>query len=249
MRPQRQQPLQQQRQMPQLQQPMWHLTRLHFSNKIFWKKFLGATLVELMMMLLVVSMALTTMFYTLTQTMSFARDTEARVKAVSLAREWVEAMINIRNTNWLRFSSDRKNCWNVLSYNASCIGGTAVPKIEQKSYHLTEKNGLWNLAPKETWTDTYFSNFSTNPYNINIDANGWYEWEEVNPPTNLCANISNALHKNCRTIFSRVVSVTEATDMKISGKVFVYWYNNGPRQVSLPFTLTNWKSHYDHKNP
>lgn len=42
---------------------------------------------ELMMMLLVVSMALTTMFYTLTQTMSFARDTEARVKAVSLARE------------------------------------------------------------------------------------------------------------------------------------------------------------------
>ncbi len=77
----------------------------------------------MMMMLLILSLALTTLFYTLTQTISFARDSEARIKAVALAREGIEAVYNIRNTNWLRFSSDRKNCWDVLDYNPACVGG------------------------------------------------------------------------------------------------------------------------------
>lgn len=74
------------------------------------------------MLITILSLSLTTLFYTLTQTMSFSRDSEARIKAISLAREGIEAMYNIRNTNWLRFSSDRKNCWDVLGYNSDCVG-------------------------------------------------------------------------------------------------------------------------------
>lgn len=84
-------------------------------------RYKGATLLELMAMLLVITLALSTFFYTLTQSMSFARDAEARIKAINLAREGIEAMINIRNTNWLRYSSDRKFCWKTLNYNRNCI--------------------------------------------------------------------------------------------------------------------------------
>lgn len=149
----------QQRQ-PQNQQPPQR-TNLH---SLLNKKS-GATLMELMMMLLVVSLALTTMFYTLTQTITFARDTEARVKAVGLAREGIEALINIRNTNWLRFSSDRKNCWDSLNYNPSCIGNVDFSdKIVNGNYKLFFENNLWKL---EQITDN-------KPTPIYINNDGWY---------------------------------------------------------------------------
>lgn len=107
---------------PQQQHPQNLLSSLRHSKK-------GATLLELMMMLAVVSLALLTMFTTLTQSITFAYETEARVKATALAREGIEAMINIRNTNWLRFSSNRANCWDVLDYNKNCITIDSTPKI------------------------------------------------------------------------------------------------------------------------
>lgn len=111
------------------------MTTRHFSLIKIGKK--GATLLELMMMLLVVSLALSTMYYTLSQSIVFARDTEARVKAIALAREGIEGMINIRNTNWLRFSSDRANCWDTFQYNAACIGGApGVSKIANGNYNI-----------------------------------------------------------------------------------------------------------------
>lgn len=43
------------------------------------------------------------------QNMRVARD---RVIATQLAREGLEAMRNIRDTNWLKFSNNRRACWN-----------------------------------------------------------------------------------------------------------------------------------------
>lgn len=109
-------------QKPHQQNPQNLLSSLRNNKK-------GATLLELMMMLMVVSLALLTMFTTLTQSITFARETEARVKATALAREGIEAMINIRNTNWLRFSSNRADCWDVLNYNKNCITNNSTQKI------------------------------------------------------------------------------------------------------------------------
>ena len=84
----------------------------------------GSTLFEVMMMLVILSMVLLTFFEVLSHGIRFARDTEMRIQAVNLAREGIEGVTNIRNTNWLRYSSDRKNCWNTKNYNSSCIGAT-----------------------------------------------------------------------------------------------------------------------------
>jgi len=55
-----------------------------------------------------------------------ANSTESRIEAIQIARDGLEAFTNIRDTNWLRFAADRANCWNVLNYNASCIGSATT---------------------------------------------------------------------------------------------------------------------------
>lgn len=75
-----------------------------------------------MIMLAIVSLTLSAVFYSLSQSIHFARDTEARIRAINIAREGIEGMINIRNTNYLRFSSDWIQCWMVMNYDTGCIG-------------------------------------------------------------------------------------------------------------------------------
>lgn len=74
-----------------------------------------------MIMLAIVSLTLSAVFYSLSQSIHFARDTEARIRAINIAREGIEGMINIRNTNWLRFSSNYTNCWNTPNYDLYCV--------------------------------------------------------------------------------------------------------------------------------
>lgn len=106
----------------------------------------GVTLIEMMMTLVILSMSLTALFYTLTQTMNFARDSEMRIQAVALAREGIEAVYNIRNTNWLRFSSNRAQCWNVLNYDANCVSTTTgFSVLAGGRYYLYNEHGLWKL--------------------------------------------------------------------------------------------------------
>lgn len=54
--------------------------------------------------------------------MKLASTTESRIQAINLAREGIEAVENIRNTNWIKFTSDYENCFDVKNYNASCVG-------------------------------------------------------------------------------------------------------------------------------
>jgi len=107
----------------------------------------GATMLELTIMMAIMSLWITSVLSVMMSTWDFAKDTEDSIQATNLAREWIEWIINWRNTNWLRFSSDKKNCWIVRDYNSSCIGGgNPTTTISSGSYFLYEKNGAWFLS-------------------------------------------------------------------------------------------------------
>jgi len=77
----------------------------------------------------------------------FAKDTENNIKAINIAREGIEGITNLRDTNWLRFSSDRINCWRVIDYNGDCINNSNETNLIQSgSYILYSKNGAWYLS-------------------------------------------------------------------------------------------------------
>lgn len=76
--------------------------------------------------------------------------------------------MNIRNTNWLRFPGDRTHCWRTQNYNAECFGNENVAQIDEGSYVLERRNGLWSLSGADAWSD-WNASFWT--YNLSVDSN------------------------------------------------------------------------------
>lgn len=84
--------------------------------------------------------------------MKLASSTESRIQAINIAREGIEAVENIRNTNWIKFSSDLENCFDVADYDSSCIGSALAPKLTTNAAKVvTNQNGTWRLA-SYTWS-------------------------------------------------------------------------------------------------
>jgi type II secretory pathway pseudopilin PulG len=48
--------------------------------------------------------------------------TKEHVVATNLAREGIEAVRSIRDTNWLRFAGERRKCWNTNPSLGECVG-------------------------------------------------------------------------------------------------------------------------------
>jgi len=208
----------------------------------------GATLIEVMAMLVVLALALTTMFVTLMQGINFSRDVEARITAINLAREGIEGVINIRNTNWLRFSSDRTHCWNTYNYNAECIGSSNFEDtIASGSYILyADTTGLWKLSEEVAWNNDNWSQ-SFKDYNMGVTGIGTGAWYTGNPHAlgvghRLC-NSNNRY--DCRSMFAREIVISDVTGTGFTATATVHWYNTSQKKVSLQAEITNWKSLYD----
>ena len=60
------------------------------------------------------------MYKIYTESVRLSDLTAQRLQAIQIAREGIEAVENIRNTNWILYSADYKNCWNTLNYNEAC---------------------------------------------------------------------------------------------------------------------------------
>lgn len=75
-----------------------------------------------MIVLVIVTIGITGTFQVLQGGIKLASTTESRIQAINLAREGIEAVENIRNTNWTKFTSDYQNCFDVANYDASCVG-------------------------------------------------------------------------------------------------------------------------------
>ncbi|MBN2096154.1 hypothetical protein JW752_02010 [Candidatus Peregrinibacteria bacterium] len=72
-----------------------------------------------------------------------------RVVAVNIAREGIEAVRNIRDTNWLRFATNRRQCWNFapkFDPNAPCTG--AVDELILPGEYIIYKQDTerWRLG-------------------------------------------------------------------------------------------------------
>lgn len=73
-----------------------------------------------------------------------------RVIAVNIAREGIEAVRNIRDTNWLKFSGRRRICWNHFPGDLitdTCEGNTPIAADEYVVYK--NQDHRWRLAVAE----------------------------------------------------------------------------------------------------
>lgn len=77
-----------------------------------------------MIVLVIVTIGITGTFQVLHGGIKLASTTESRIQAINLAREGIEAVEHIRNTNWTKFTSDYQNCFDVANYDAGCVGNS-----------------------------------------------------------------------------------------------------------------------------
>ncbi|MBP9779178.1 type II secretion system protein [Candidatus Gracilibacteria bacterium] len=209
-----------------------------FQEKTSNKK--GATMIELMAMMAIVALGVGGMLGVIGSGVDFAKNTEDTIKAINLAREGIEGVISWRNTNWLRFSSDKTNCWRVLDYNSTCIGGTLTVVASTGSYILYAANGAWYLTGITTPAYTADWNSYRNGYKTWIDSTGFYT-QTGTAPTTMCSSLGQT---GCLTPFNREIIVGEINTGTLSITSIVRWQGKRNREVTLTTNITNWKAKF-----
>ncbi|MDD3120316.1 MAG: type II secretion system protein [Candidatus Gracilibacteria bacterium] len=171
--------------------------------------------------------------------------TENKIKAINIAREGIEAVQNIRDTNWIKLSSDYTNCWNTKDYDATCIGNSSFGNFYSGSYTLINDGFKWYLSGTLANGENYSSGTYRNKFTVYIDGNGLtYQTGTLIPLPPLCDSF---LSTNCRTLFTRQINITPVTgtSQKIKVESIVQWSDIGktePYTVKLETILTNRKN-------
>ena len=207
----------------------------------------------LVVMLIIVSWT-TWMYKIYIESLRLSESTANKIQAIWIAREWMEAMINIRDTNWLVFGSDIKNCWNTLNYNASCICFDSVctdtsTDIENKNYIIYK-----NLNNDNRWYLTWATNWNYS----NVDYRNWNRvWLDSNW---FYTQSWWLITEDIKPIFTREIKIryidtdnppgwgviVNSNDEKMEVKSIVQWADNSssvPHRIELTTILTNYENH------
>ncbi|QQR83895.1 type II secretion system protein [Candidatus Peregrinibacteria bacterium] len=118
----------------------------------------GETILEIIFALGILAMAITMATDYLTLSIKNVANAKNRVVAVNLAREGIEGMRDIRDTNWLRYSNKKRECWNHDPSVSPCNGGNPILPGNYVIYR--DSNNEWKLGPT----------LVPNPPNPDIDA-------------------------------------------------------------------------------
>lgn len=151
-------------------------------------------------------------------------------------------MENIRDTNWIKFSSDYDNCWNTKDYNVGCIGSSGTA-FATGSYILVQSGALWTLtgtiiAPSPI--ATAYSGYM-NQFPVFLDATGLISHSGSS------IRCTPSKITNCKTIYTREIKISypSADHLKINS--IVTWKDSSkatPYVIDLETVLTNWKKKF-----
>ncbi|QFR39048.1 hypothetical protein A9Q91_02325 [Candidatus Gracilibacteria bacterium 28_42_T64] len=133
----------------------------------------ATSIVEAMVITLILVTGITGMYKIYIESIRLSDSTVNKIQAIQIAREGIEAMTNIRDTNWILFSSDYKNCWNTLNYESTCIGDTSTTNDISGNYIIYQNNNdRWYLSG--AINGSYSVATYRDAYRIYLDGNGFY---------------------------------------------------------------------------
>ena len=158
-----------------------------------------------------------------------------KIVALNLAIEGIEALKNIRDTNYLRFASDPDSCWVNLSATdvADCSPATSID--DGTTYYftrdLTDDYFEWGLAPTSS-----SARGALTIYNLDIDGDGT-EDSEIYAQSGLSGGI---ILDSEDTTFRRTVICMFDGSSTMDATIIVSWISNGvSHEVSLTRTIAN----------
>ena len=117
-----------------------------FLTKIIGSKS-GETIMETVIALSILAIGLTMPSALIATSLRNINISKNRVIAVNIAREGIEAVRNIRDTNWLKYSGRKRICWNHLPQDLiseTCDGNNPIGADEYVVYKNIDHR--WRLA-------------------------------------------------------------------------------------------------------
>ena len=199
----------------------------------------ATSIAEALVVMLVITSWVTWMYNIYMQSVRLADYTANKIQAIGIAREWIEAMTNIRDTNWLFLWSDYINCWNTLNYNNLCIwdssNSTDIP-VNGSYIIYKNSNNRWYLSWATTWN--YSIPDYRNSHKVWLDSDWFYtqSWivTEIKP------------------LFTREIKIyyidtnsnwIDSNDEKMKITSLVQWVDSSstsPHKVELTTVLSNY---------
>jgi len=193
---------------------------------MFKKK--GESIVEIIVAITILVFILTISFTMLSRTVFTQVDTKNRVIALNLAREGMEAVRNIRDTNWLKHHKIDRSHWICLDStnnqncpNALTNGFYTVDFSEEQSRYflkkITPQNGTFEQRIDLSEVDINYKYSYWQKFRIYKDVNNNFTQYDIDPITyntcrnacvgdpNFCNNKCSATSKNTPTIFYRQI--------------------------------------------
>lgn len=194
-------------------------------------------MIETLVAVFVLSLSAIAALTLMVSTMETVDNVQDRVIAVNLAREGVEAVRNIRESNWLEHSRERRDYWNCLGM-LSCDNSKDTNLIETDSNYIIDfdDNFRWQLTKRDTPLDLEDANLASNEDYLLVlkkDATG----------SEFYTHDISSLAETENTRFYRQISTRYLDDEQdiIEVKSRVEWYVSGTRvsHVELTTYLTD----------
>lgn len=92
---------------------------INIYKMIYSKKW--TSIIETIIVMLIVVIWVVWMYRIFVNSQRVSDSSSYRVQAISMAREWIEAYTNIRDTNWLIYWANIESCWNTPNWSFICF--------------------------------------------------------------------------------------------------------------------------------
>ena len=150
----------------------------------------GFTLVEMLIVIFVLSTGIILIIKGMSESHRYLSETAQRTVALNLAKEGIEAVYNLRNSNWRKWSDKKNECW--LSVWEECWEHSQQLTNRQMRIFWLQKGDIcvydhqkWGYFPNETNNTDSFSPQWWNVTSWQRDDKNW-RWEDNgdNPKNN-----------------------------------------------------------------
>lgn len=194
------------------------------------KSVLWTTIVESIIVMMIIVIWVIWAYNIFSKSIDIISSTDYKLKAISIAREWIEAITNIRDTNWLLYQANRENCWLTYNYDAGCViyNNKYVPPWSYVLY-----NWPWNkfylswVTSIGVWFDNNYKN------DFRVKTLSWF--------------YTQSWGININPVFTREIKISYkpwTPPQEASIESIVRWDDNSSsnyHEVKLETSLTNWK--------
>lgn len=101
----------------------------------------GFTLVEILIVIFVISMGLILIIRGMSETHRYISESAQRTVALNLAKEGIEAVYNLRNSNWRKWSDKKNECRLVASpLNETQQSCEDLPRLQKGSEYVISEH-------------------------------------------------------------------------------------------------------------